>query len=151
AAGRVTVAPAAIGVLAGRAEKKLVTAGLAWLEAAARARPDTADEVAEAATVAFGQSTFDVQKRAVALVAALALSPATQAQVANAAASLPHDRRAALGGGSTPAVVVAAAPAPDPSRSAPPPIGSPGELAEELAAFLHQPNSGPIVTDVAPM
>jgi Family of unknown function (DUF6493) len=128
-----------------REEKQLVRAQLAWLDALARRRGDLAGQVVGATAVAFGQQAADLQQRALSLALrhARRADDAARAELLRAASALPVDlrRRAAEAlGGAAPAGQPAADPRPmvvaPPPRSLPPPIGSPAELAEELAALL---------------
>jgi Family of unknown function (DUF6493) len=126
-----------------RPEKQLVGGQLSWLEATARHRPQGAGRVLAAVAVAFAQEPAQLQARAVSLVvrhARHADAPA-RAELLDAAASLPADlaqRVASALGGRLPADRPTPPPAllvPTP-RELPPPIGTPAELAEELAAFF---------------
>ena len=67
AAGHLTTAAAVTAArdLLGRTEKKLVTAGLSWLDQLG----SDAAEIVPAVTVAFGHSAVDIQRRAVTLAA----------------------------------------------------------------------------------
>ncbi|GAB3964373.1 DUF6493 family protein [Actinoallomurus acanthiterrae] len=120
-----------------RREKKLVRAQLKRLDAVAR-RGD-ASEVVRVVATAFGQEAADLQERALNLAIEHA-SPDVYAELAEAATVLPVDFRKhaaeAFGGDhpSEPAAPVSAPPAWSPPAP-PSPIGSPGELAEELATL----------------
>jgi hypothetical protein len=128
-----------------RPEDRLVRTQLSWLEAIARRQPGRAGEVLGAASVAFGHERAELQARAVSLIGrhARLADPAARAELLGAAAALPADLRhgvAAALGGEVPADGPAAASwpalaAPTPPEL-PPPIGTPAELAEELAAAL---------------
>jgi hypothetical protein len=128
-----------------RPENRLVRTQLSWLDAVARRRPGRAGEVLGAASVAFGHERAELQARAVSLIGRHArhADPAARAELLGAAAALPADLRqrvAAALGGEVPAdgpgpASWPAPPAPTP-RELPPPIGTPAELAEELAAVL---------------
>jgi hypothetical protein len=127
-----------------RPETTLVRGQLSWLDAAARRHPDRAGDLLAAVSVAFAQDRSGLQARALALVARHLrhADQAARAELLAAAAVLPADLRqragAALGGR------VPTEPAPWPvllpptPRQLPPPIGTPAELAEELAAFLER-------------
>jgi Family of unknown function (DUF6493) len=126
-----------------RPEKALVRTQLSWLDAVARGRPDRAGELLGVVSVAFAQEAAELQSRALALLVRHArhAGQETRAGLLEAAAALPADLRhqaaMALGGpvpaDPSPPWPVLPAPAP---REPPPPIGSPAELAEELAAYL---------------
>jgi hypothetical protein len=126
-----------------RPEKALVRAQLSWLDAVARRRPDRAGELLGVVSVAFAQEAPELQSRALALLVRHARHADHQvrAGLLEAAAALPADLRQeaalALGGPvpANPSPPWPALPAPAP-RELPPPIGSPAELAEELAAFV---------------
>lgn len=125
-----------------RSEKKLVGAQLSWLDAAARRRPDRAGEVLGVVGVAFAQEAAELQTRAVSLVVRYArhADQAARAGLGQAAAGLPADlrQRAAVAlGGRVPEDEPASWPVllPPTPQELPPPIATPAELAEELAAF----------------
>jgi Family of unknown function (DUF6493) len=134
-----------------RPEKKLAAAQLSWLEAVIKRSPDRAPELLPALTVAFGHPAPEVQQKAVALLSRHArhLSAQARAQAAEAADGLPDDLRRRLAGvlGEVPGEAAGAeaasaeappgfAPPPFTAASVPAPIGSPAELAEEVAAIL---------------
>jgi hypothetical protein len=125
-----------------RSEKKLVGAQLSWLDAAARRRPDRAGEVLGVVVVAFAQEAAELQTRAVSLVVRYArhADQAARAGLGQAAVGLPADlrQRAAVAlGGRVPEDEPASWPVllPPTPQELPPPIATPAELAEELAAF----------------
>ena len=126
-----------------RPEKQLVRAQLSWLDAAARRQPQRAGQVLDAVAVAFAQESAELQTRALSVVLRHArhADAAARAELLDAAAALPADlaQRVASALGSQLPVHRPAAPpallAPTP-RELPPPIGTPAELAEELAALL---------------
>ena len=126
-----------------RPEKHLVRSQLSWLDAVARRQPERAGEVLAVVAVAFAQEAAELQARTVSLVlrhAGQAEEPA-RAELLEAAAALPVDlsQRVATALGSQ---LPVPQPAPSPAllaptpRELPPPIATPAELAEELAAFL---------------
>ena len=126
-----------------RPEKALVRAQLSWLDGVARRRPDRAGELLGVASVAFAQEAAELQSRALALLVRHArhADQEVRAGLLEAAAALPADLRqqAAVALGDRvpagPSAPWPALPAPAP-RELPPPVGSPAELAEELAVFL---------------
>jgi hypothetical protein len=136
-----------------RPEKHLVRSQLSWLDAVARHQPERAGEVLAAVAVAFTQEAAELQARALSLVLRHAghAGEAARAELVDAAAALPVDlsqRVASALGNQLPAPQPAPSPAllaPTP-RELPPPIGTPAELAEELAAFFEGP---PTVDPVA--
>ena len=125
-----------------RPEKTLVRTQLSWLDATARRHPDQAGQLLGAVSVAFAQEAAELQSRALALLVRHArhAPPMARADLLQAAAALPADLRqqaaTALNG------QVADPPAswpvllPPTPRELPPPIGTPAELAEELAVFF---------------
>ncbi len=126
-----------------RPEKHLVRRQLSWLDAVARRQPERAGEVLAVVAVAFAQEAAELQTRALSLVlrhAGRAEEPA-RAELLAAAAALPADlsQRVVTALGSQ---LPVPRPAPAPAllastpRELPPPIATPAELAEELAAFL---------------
>jgi hypothetical protein len=126
-----------------RTEKKLVRAQLGWLDAAARRDPGHAAEIVLAMATAFGQHFADIQRRALTLTTEhlSRLDAAARAELAEAARALPADlrTRAAEAFGGAPAAGAAPAPRLPPSaapRGMPPPIGSPEELAAEIASLF---------------
>lgn len=138
-----------------RPEKALVRTQLSWLDAVARRSPDRAGELLGAVSVAFAQESAALQSRALALLMRHArhADQETRAGLLEAAAALPADLRqqaaAALGGpvpaDPSPPWPVLSAP---PPRELPPPIGSPAELAEELAAYLQaDPGMEPVTLE----
>ncbi|GAA4937539.1 DUF6493 family protein [Actinoplanes utahensis] len=131
-----------------RREKTLVKAQLTWLEKTARREPDRAGEIYETISHAFGHPALDIQDRALTMIAKRLprLAPETVARLAGAAEILAGDlpaRAATIFGTVAPMTEPAGPPAlPSPAGPAlmPPPIGTPGELAEEIAALLHEPS-----------
>jgi hypothetical protein len=126
-----------------RPEKQLVRTQLSWLDAAARRQPDRAGEVLGAVSVGFAQEPAELQTRALSLVLRHArhAGQAARAELLRAAAALPTDLRQQAattldgqvtvdGPASWPALL------PPTPRELPPPIATPAELAEELAALL---------------
>jgi hypothetical protein len=126
-----------------RPERQLVRGQLSWLDGVARRQPGRAGPVLAAVAVAFTQDSAELQARAVSLVRRHGrhADTAARTELLDAALSLPADlaQRAASALGSQPPArrpaPPLALPAPAP-RELPPPIGSPAELAEELAALL---------------
>ncbi|MFI2606856.1 DUF6493 family protein [Kitasatospora sp. NPDC018619] len=130
-----------------RAEKKLVRAQLTWLDRAARRAPERSGPVVLAAAGAFGHPDAALQERALNVVARhlAAAGEAVVADLRAAAAALDpaHRQRAGellgapVGGGDGPGAEGDGClpPAPEPRRLGAP-IGSAGELAEELSALL---------------
>ena len=126
-----------------RPEKQLVRAQLSWLDAAARRQPQCAGQVLDAVAVGFAQESAELQTRALSVVLRHArhADEAARAELLDAAATLPADlaQRVASALGSQLPVHRPTPPpallAPTP-RELPPPIGTPAELAEELAALL---------------
>ncbi|GAA2710642.1 DUF6493 family protein [Actinoplanes palleronii] len=129
-----------------RTEKTLVKAQITWLEKVSRREPGRAAEVLETVAVAFGHPALDVQDRALTVIGKRIgdLDPAVVARLADAAVALSGDlpaRAAALFG-----TVVEEGPAeipelppPAPPAAMPAPIATPAELAEEVAALVHEP------------
>ncbi len=133
-----------------RTERKLVRAQLTWLDAAARrrrGRPDELGELLGAVAAAFGQDAAHLQERALSLVRRHArhASPTGRVALLHATEGLPDDLRRRLAealGAAAPAArgaALASGPSwpPPAPRALPPPIGTPAELAEELAALFH--------------
>ena len=126
-----------------RPEKRLVRSQLSWLDAAARHRPEHAGRVLAAVAVAFAQEAAELQGRALSVVLRHArhADEAARAELLDAAAALPADlaQRVALAlGGRLPVRQPTPSPAllvPAP-RELSPAIGTPAELAEELAALF---------------
>ena len=125
-----------------RPERQLVRGQFSWLDGVARHQPRRAGQVLAAVAVAFTQDSAELQARAVSLVMRHGrhADAAARTELLDAAASLPADlaQRVASALGSQlpvhrPPAPSLALPAP---RELPPPIGSPAELAEELAALL---------------
>jgi hypothetical protein len=132
-----------------RPEKHLVRVQLSWLDAVARRQPQRTGEVLAAVAVAFAQDVSELQARALSVVgrhARHADQPA-RAELLGAAAALPIDLAQQLAGGLDSPLPVPQ-PVPSPALLAPTPqelpaaIGTPAELAEELAAFLEGSASG---------
>jgi Family of unknown function (DUF6493) len=138
-----------------RPEKQLVRGQLSWLDASARHQPERAGQVLAAVAAAFAQEAADLQARALSVVLRHArhADAAARAELLHAAASLPADlaRRVAAALGSElpvqqptppPALLVPAA------RELPPAIGTPAELAEELAALFEDHRTvGPVALE----
>ncbi|MGW1172626.1 DUF7824 domain-containing protein [Kitasatospora sp. NPDC002543] len=131
-----------------RAEKKLVRAQLAWLDRAARRAPERSGPVVLAAADAFGHPDAALQERALNVVARhlKTAGEAVLADLRSAAGALnpAHHRRAGelfgapVGGDEDDPDTgwnEFLPPAPEP-RPLGAPIGSAGELAEELSALL---------------
>ncbi len=123
-----------------RSEKKLVQALMDRLRVVLARQPGAVDDALRTLAAVFDHQATDLQKRALdlAVAHAPAASAETRNELASAAAGLPADFRAlagkAFGAAACPTLAVAAAlPAP-PTRELPPPIASPAELAEEIAA-----------------
>jgi Family of unknown function (DUF6493) len=137
-----------------RPEKKLAIGQLSWVEAVIKRSADLAPELLCAVTVAFGHPAPEVQQRAVTLLArhARRLDAEARAQAAAAADGLPGDLRSrlaevlgegvlgegvlgegVLGEGVLREGVIGEVPG---LAGVPAPIGSPAELAEEVAAIL---------------
>jgi Family of unknown function (DUF6493) len=126
-----------------RPERQLVRGQLSWLDGVARHQPQRAGLVLAAVAVAFTQDSAELQARAVSLVLRHGrhADAAARTELLGAAASLPADlgQRVASALGSQLPVHRPAPPSAVPApaaRELPPPIGSPAELAEELAALL---------------
>jgi hypothetical protein len=126
-----------------RPEKQLVRSQLSWLDAVARQQPQFAGQVLAAVAVAFAQEAAELQARVLSVVLRHArhADAAARAELLAAAAALPVDMAqqvASALGSQSPLHRPAAPPAllvPTP-RELPPPIGTPAELAEELAALF---------------
>jgi hypothetical protein len=126
-----------------RPEKQLVRSQLSWLDAVARHRPEHAGQVVAAVAVAFAQEAAELQGRALSVVLRHArhADEAARAELLDAAAALPADlaQRVASALGSQ---LPVQQPTPPPAlpvatpRELPPAIGTPAELAEELAALF---------------
>lgn len=115
-----------------RPEKKLVRAGLSWLDQVLKVAPEHAELAAEAVAIAFAHEASDIQERAVRLALKHELTGLSEA-----AAALPADLRAQLTGEQEdvrPAepTGVLAAPQLLP-RELPPPITTPAELGAAVA------------------
>ncbi|MDI6105507.1 DUF6493 family protein [Actinoplanes sp. NEAU-A12] len=132
-----------------RKEKALVKTQISWLEKVARREPGRAGEVFETVAAAFGHSALDIQERALTLVGKHlpGLPPATVSRLAEATVVLAGDlpARAATLFGATglaetaaPPEAVAELPAPAGPAPMPPSIASAAELAEEVAALVHE-------------
>jgi Family of unknown function (DUF6493) len=128
-----------------RTEKKLVRAQLGWLDAAAKRDPGHAAEIVLAMATAFGQHAADIQRQALTLTTkhVSRLDTAARTELAEAARALPADLRgeAAEAFGGLPAASAEQAPQMLPSAAPagmPPPIGSPAELAAEIASLFTQ-------------
>lgn len=150
-----------------RPEKKLAAAQLSWLEAVIKQNPDRAPGLLPEVTVAFGHPAPEVQQKAVALLARHAkhLDAQARAQAAEAADALPGDLRNRLAevlgkdapAGEAPdtagpaAAQAGLAPRPPAPAGVPAPIGSPAELAEEVAALLEITGNGWSGRDVDPV
>jgi hypothetical protein len=130
-----------------RKEKSLVKAQLTWLEKVARRTPSHTAEVLETVAAAFDHPALEIQERALTLVLrhADALSTEQRARLAEAATAL---------GGALPTqaakLLPTAVPAGHPAAPAgqsvallpatppmPAPVSGPIELAEEVAALMH--------------
>jgi hypothetical protein len=138
----------AASVAVTRSEKNVVKTTLGWLDALATAHPDRVAEIAGHLAAAFGAPGADLQERAVKLIGkrAGALGEGDrQRLVAEAAVYLAPDLAAKLAAllavkqDIDTAAAEAGYPdiAPFEPRPLPPPIGSPAELAEEVAALMH--------------
>jgi hypothetical protein len=131
-----------------RSEKTLVRTQLSWLDAAARRHPDRAAELLCVVSVAFAQEAAELQARALALLVRHArhADPAARAELLAAAVALPADLRqqaaAALNGQVADPPTSSPVLLPPTPRELPPPIGTPAELAEELAAFFEGSSAG---------
>jgi hypothetical protein len=142
-----------------RAERKLVRAQLAWLDAAGRRRRNRPDELAEllgVTVVALGQDAAQLQERALSLIRRHAghATPTGRAALLHAGEGLADDVRHRLAealGDAAPAAgptveqataggAAAQSTEAEPSwpgpQALPPPIRTAAELAEELAALL---------------
>jgi Family of unknown function (DUF6493) len=138
-----------------RPEQQLVRAQLSWLDAVARRQPDHTSQILPVVAVAFAQQRAQLQTRALSVTlrhARHADQPA-RTELLRAAAALPADLRhraaTALDGHITvdQPTPWPALPAPTP-RQLPPPIGTPAELAEELAALLEgDPTVDPVALE----
>jgi hypothetical protein len=126
-----------------RKEKTLVKAQISWLERVAGREPDRAGDVIETVAGAFGHPALDVQERALTLIAKHlpGLRPQTVARLAEASAVLAGDlpaRAAALFGTTVLTEAAPTLPAHTGPAPMPPPITTAAELAEEVAALLHE-------------
>ncbi|NUR24662.1 MAG: hypothetical protein HOV83_02215, partial [Catenulispora sp.] len=142
----VELALEAASIAVTRSEKNIVKTSLGWLDALATAHPERVAEIAGHLATAFGAQGADLQERAVKLIGkrAKALGEGDrQRLVAEAEVYLAPDLAATLAEllGLEQDVAPAEAGYPDVApyepRPLPPPIGSPAELAEELAALMH--------------
>ncbi|MFC4051864.1 DUF6493 family protein [Actinomadura syzygii] len=138
----------AAGALLFRPEKKLVRAGLTWLDRTARKR-DRVDATLRALLPVFASDALDLRERAVksATKHAARADDAVRAAVRDAAAGLPADLRETIaaafgevepadaGAGPLAAPEPPAGPPPFVPRPAPVPIGSLAELTEEFAVL----------------
>ena len=129
-----------------RREKAIVKAQLAWLDRVARRTPERAGEILTVVAEALHHPAIDIRERALTVLGRhlphVAAESAEHARIAEVVLAVPGDpgaRAAAMFGvvptAETP-VVAALAPAP-PVAAMPPPIRSAGELAEEVAALVH--------------
>ncbi|MFF3442538.1 DUF6493 family protein [Streptosporangium sp. NPDC002721] len=137
----------AVEALMYRPEKKLVRAGLSWLDRSVRLSPEHAGAAAGALTTAFAHDASDVQERAVRLAVrhAAHLDPEP---LREAAASLPTDLRADLRAGlgvaerpgeeEEPVLLVAPR---LPVVELPPPVTTVAELGAEFARLAADPYS----------
>ncbi|MEU4409366.1 DUF6493 family protein [Streptosporangium sp. NPDC023963] len=132
----------AVEALMYRPEKKLVRAGLSWLDRSVRLSPEYAGAAAGALATAFAHEASDVQERAVRLAVkhAAHLDPAA---LRDAAGALPADLRALLGiaerpGGEEERPVLLVAPR-LPRVELPPPIATVAELGAEFARLAADP------------
>ncbi len=134
----------AVEALMYRPEKKLVRAGLSWLDRSVRLLPEYAEAAAAALATAFAHEASDVQERAVRLAVkhAARLDPAP---LRDAAGALPADLRALLGveerpgeKEERPALLVAPR---LPPVEFPPPIATAAELGAEFARLAADPFS----------
>lgn len=125
-----------------RTEKKLAHTQLRWLDEVAGRDGAALDDVLVAAATAFAHDATDVQRRALALTVKHVGRSTGQAraELAQAAGDLPADLRAQaaqafgeVGTAGPPAPVLAPAPQP---RELAGPIGTPAELAAEIAALF---------------
>jgi Family of unknown function (DUF6493) len=138
-----------------RPEQQLVRAQLSWLDAAARRQPDHTSQILPVVAVAFAQQRAQMQTRALSVTlrhARHADQPA-RTELLQAAAALPADLRHRAATALDGQIAVdrptpwPALPTPTP-RQLPPPIGTPAELAEELAALLEgDPTVDPIALE----
>ncbi|TYB42819.1 DUF6493 family protein [Actinomadura chibensis] len=138
----------AAGALLFRPEKKLVRAGLTWLDRTARRR-DRVDATLRALVAVFPSDALDLRERAVKSAAKHAARAAEEvrAEVRDAAAGLPADLRetiAAAFGAVEPADAGTgppplAGPPPFVPRPAPVPVGSLAELVEEFTVLTRSP------------
>ena len=122
-----------------RQEKKLVRAGLSWIDQVVRHAPGHAEAVAEALVMIFGHETHDLQERAVRLAVKHAAGMSADT-LRDAAGALPPDLRARLAAVVSGIEVKVQTPrtsqagiAPTPGRhELPPPIGTVAELAASV-------------------
>ncbi|GIF34430.1 DUF7824 domain-containing protein [Actinoplanes utahensis] len=136
----------ASGPALARREKTVVKAQLTWLDRVARRTPERAGEILVPVTEALHHPAIEIQERALTVISRhlphVAAGSAEHARIAAAAVAMPgaQGARAAAMFGVAPAagppVVAALAPAP-PAAPMPPPIRSPGELAEEVSTLVH--------------
>ncbi|WP_440099948.1 DUF7825 domain-containing protein [Streptosporangium sp. H16] len=134
----------AVEALMYRPEKKLVRAGLSWLDRSVRLSPEYAGAAAGALATAFAHEASDVQERAVRLAVkhAANLDPAA---LRDAVGALPADLRALLGikerpgekEEERPALLVAPR---LPRVEFPPPITTVAELGAEFARLAADPH-----------
>jgi hypothetical protein len=131
-----------------RPERTLVRSQLSWLDAAARRHPDQVGRLLGVVSVAFAQEAAELQSRALALLVRHArhADPSARAELLQAAAALPADLRqqaaTALNGQVADPPTSWPVLLPPTPRELPPPIGTPAELAEELAAFFEGYSAG---------
>ncbi|MFI9593900.1 DUF6493 family protein [Nonomuraea sp. NPDC052265] len=89
----------AVDALTFRAEAKLATMGLRWLDQAVRATPETAADFVTALTTAYGHASFEVRKRAVEVTLRHAVLFADHAEaILDGVRDLPADLGAKLAG-----------------------------------------------------
>ncbi|MDY7089350.1 MAG: DUF6493 family protein [Actinomycetota bacterium] len=124
-----------------RGEKTLVKAQLTWLDKVARRSPGRAGEILPVVAAALGHPALDVRERALVVIERhrgdldLSWLPATGGVTGRALAvpdGLARPDRPAVPDGLT---------WPDAPAVMPAPVGGAGELAEEVAALLRDPNA----------
>jgi hypothetical protein len=129
-----------------RSEKNVVKTALGWLDALATAHPERVSEITGVIATAFGAQAADLQERAVKLIGKRAevLGEADRQRLAaEAGVYLAPDLASALAGllGAEQDAAMADVGYPDVApyvpRPLPPPIESPAELAEAVAALLY--------------
>ncbi|WP_329429546.1 DUF6493 family protein [Streptosporangium sp. NBC_01495] len=132
----------AVEALMYRPEKKLVRAGLSWLDRSVRLTPEYAEAATATLAAAFAHESSDVQERAVRLAVEHA-AHLDRAPLRDASAALPADLRARLGVSENPGEEDDKPPlliAPElPRVEFPPPITTAAELGAEFTRLARDP------------